>query len=302
MIQIGRDTSCPCGSGKKYKKCCMDKDNSLGIYIVKQRIVSRSLDTSRGESAGFGFMRKDGVTIDEENFKFAKFALVYVIRGIGEYVDPTGHRYELRPGTVFLRHPGILHSTYLEPESGWRECFIDFGRLLYDALAAYKIIKPSRFVYHASPDKSIELDVFTLMEKLENCGEAELPSIVSDTIALTTRILRRCESAALDDMDVFIDESCAKFAREPEQRLDLEKYCTENGVGYENFRKHFRGKVGVSPGRFIINRRIDAACEMLRMSKKPISEIAFDLNYYSPYEFSAQFKKTLGVSPKHYRR
>ncbi len=25
MARIGRNAPCPCGSGKKYKKCCMDK-------------------------------------------------------------------------------------------------------------------------------------------------------------------------------------------------------------------------------------------------------------------------------------
>ena len=25
--KIGRNDPCPCGSGKKYKKCCMNKDN-----------------------------------------------------------------------------------------------------------------------------------------------------------------------------------------------------------------------------------------------------------------------------------
>ena len=28
MIKIGRNDPCPCGSGKKYKKCCMIKDES----------------------------------------------------------------------------------------------------------------------------------------------------------------------------------------------------------------------------------------------------------------------------------
>jgi uncharacterized protein YecA (UPF0149 family) len=26
--KIGRNDPCPCGSGKKYKKCCMNKENS----------------------------------------------------------------------------------------------------------------------------------------------------------------------------------------------------------------------------------------------------------------------------------
>ncbi len=25
-MEIGRNDACPCGSGKKYKKCCLDKD------------------------------------------------------------------------------------------------------------------------------------------------------------------------------------------------------------------------------------------------------------------------------------
>lgn len=29
MVKIGRNDLCPCGSGKKYKKCCMDKDEQL---------------------------------------------------------------------------------------------------------------------------------------------------------------------------------------------------------------------------------------------------------------------------------
>ena len=26
--KIGRNAPCPCGSGKKYKKCCMNKENN----------------------------------------------------------------------------------------------------------------------------------------------------------------------------------------------------------------------------------------------------------------------------------
>ncbi|WP_141604597.1 tetratricopeptide repeat protein [Terrilactibacillus laevilacticus] len=31
MLKIGRNDLCPCGSGKKYKKCCMDKDKQLNV-------------------------------------------------------------------------------------------------------------------------------------------------------------------------------------------------------------------------------------------------------------------------------
>jgi hypothetical protein len=30
MAEISRNAACPCGSGKKYKKCCLDKNASMG--------------------------------------------------------------------------------------------------------------------------------------------------------------------------------------------------------------------------------------------------------------------------------
>lgn len=30
VAKIGRNEKCPCGSGKKYKKCCLDKDMQRG--------------------------------------------------------------------------------------------------------------------------------------------------------------------------------------------------------------------------------------------------------------------------------
>jgi len=30
MSKIGRNDPCPCGSGRKYKKCCLQKDNADG--------------------------------------------------------------------------------------------------------------------------------------------------------------------------------------------------------------------------------------------------------------------------------
>ncbi|WMJ16409.1 SEC-C metal-binding domain-containing protein [Geobacillus proteiniphilus] len=36
-MSIGRNDPCPCGSGKKYKKCCMNKQQKHEIKRVRQR-------------------------------------------------------------------------------------------------------------------------------------------------------------------------------------------------------------------------------------------------------------------------
>ncbi|WP_130860658.1 YecA family protein [Gracilibacillus phocaeensis] len=35
-MEVGRNDPCPCGSGKKYKKCCMKKDNLVSLQKIKE--------------------------------------------------------------------------------------------------------------------------------------------------------------------------------------------------------------------------------------------------------------------------
>lgn len=42
--KIGRNDPCPCGSGKKYKKCCLPKDKKFE-YATSDAFVQRYLDT-----------------------------------------------------------------------------------------------------------------------------------------------------------------------------------------------------------------------------------------------------------------
>src|SRR5207249_234995 len=42
-MKVGRNDPCPCGSGKKYKKCCLEKDQAAERA---QRVVARSAATA----------------------------------------------------------------------------------------------------------------------------------------------------------------------------------------------------------------------------------------------------------------
>ena len=42
-MKIGRNTPCPCGSGKKYKKCCLGK-NVVPVQSLQYRRFSEAHD------------------------------------------------------------------------------------------------------------------------------------------------------------------------------------------------------------------------------------------------------------------
>jgi hypothetical protein len=50
MATVGRNEPCPCGSGKKYKKCCMSKDTVIDLKAYREAKAEESL---RGEILKF---------------------------------------------------------------------------------------------------------------------------------------------------------------------------------------------------------------------------------------------------------
>lgn len=57
---IGRNDLCPCGSGKKYKKCCMRKDSVIEIARMREerffqlKLIFRTL-VKRSERIFYSF-------------------------------------------------------------------------------------------------------------------------------------------------------------------------------------------------------------------------------------------------------
>jgi AraC-like DNA-binding protein/quercetin dioxygenase-like cupin family protein len=274
-----------------------------GVDKVETKLVYRSMGREgASERLGMGFMHKPGVTVDEMDSEYPGYVLVYVIRGRGEYIDAKGVHYHLAPGSVFQRHPGVRHSTYIDPESEWAECFIELSRSLYQGLVALGIIRHNVHVYAIAPDLGIESALYFLMTKLEECSEMDLPEILVRMLEQLTRILRRCHGAAESEQaSRMIELGLLYLGGQANSRVNLREFCLENGWGYEHFRKVFKNRIGMSPGRYRVRRRMDTACQLLRSSEKSISELAYELGYRSPYEFSAQFKREIGVSPSRFR-
>jgi len=63
----------------------------------------------------------------------------------------------------------------------------------------------------------------------------------------------------------------------------------------------FRTEIGLSPSAYIVNRRLEWACQVLNSTRLSITEIALMVGFEDPLHFSTTFKKRFGVSPRRYR-
>jgi AraC-like DNA-binding protein len=74
------------------------------------------------------------------------------------------------------------------------------------------------------------------------------------------------------------------------------------GLSTAHLAEVFTREVGVPPFRYLVERRVERATELLRGTDLPITAIALELGFASSSHFSRVFKKLASVPPREFRR
>jgi AraC family transcriptional regulator len=64
----------------------------------------------------------------------------------------------------------------------------------------------------------------------------------------------------------------------------------------------FKVSVGVPPFRYIVRRRLELACTMMRTTREPLSQVAAACGLCDQAHFSRLFRNVIGMSPSAWRR
>lgn len=74
------------------------------------------------------------------------------------------------------------------------------------------------------------------------------------------------------------------------------------GMNVHHFSRLFKRSTGLAPHQYLGNMRLERAKRMLAEGRAPIIEIAYEVGYANPSQFSAFFRKRTGLSPTEFRR
>jgi len=87
-----------------------------------------------------------------------------------------------------------------------------------------------------------------------------------------------------------------------ERKISLAQLAAMAALSEDHFVRAFQQATGATPHSYILQRRLDHACTLLRNDSEPIATVARRCGFSGPSHFSASFHEHRGMTPSQYRR
>lgn len=254
--------------------------------------------------------------------------LYYVLSGSG-YVTHHNHRYILRPGMLYLI-PAFTTVDMYCPEY-FEHYYIHFNAMLENGLGLFNFV---RCQYKVEANKlSIDPDIILrrllelnpsleLMDRdankpiyrsiLDRCEKMNREKNASDIVEINAlmRLLLAAFVQSADSPET--DEASKGISRlhkvieyiheNINKPLNLEDLSSIIELNPVYFSAMFTRLMGITPIRYINNRKIEKAQIELLSSHKTLEQISDEMGFSDVFYFSRLFKKVTGTAPGKYRK
>lgn len=203
-------------------------------------------------------------------------------------------------GTFILFPPGYKYC-YFHDAGETIECYwIHFsGSDAERALKYYdfKIFPEVNSVKHDMVIDSRYTNIFNTFIQNDKFRDREL-SILFDRLLLS--LAKRTQNTHISKSP--LSKSINFINENYDTQIYIPDLAALENLSLSRYNVVFRQTTGMSPGDYIKQLRLNAACELLLSTELPINVVGESVGYDNQCFFSKIFKKTIGVTPTEYRQ
>ena len=233
----------------------------------------------------------------------------YVSKGNARFIIEN-KEYNIKSGNIVVINPNVLHEEYLvTSDESLHSCFFTIAGLDIENIGKGNLL-------------AIDANPVLCVGNFQNIFESYLFDLLKESYSQETDKSRKCQDVISKllkliiyisklDNDRFMDDSiilniCQKIKDYIDlhycESIDLDMLASIAFISKDYLSHIFKLYVGVSPIRYLINCRINAARSLVDQTNLNISQISKKVGYEDPLYFSQIFKKVVGVSPQKYKR
>src|SRR6266850_775874 len=157
-------------------------------------------------------------------------------------------------------------------------------------------------------DRAISEILNLLVAEVQSGGASGRLYVDSLALALTIRFLflgerqttRSCRTAMIPQYHLFRVQEFIESRLEAD--LTLQELASEIGYSRSHFLRMFHATTGMTPHRYVLNRRIERARRLLGNAEMSIADVAYCCGFSSQAHLTLAFRKVCGLTPGEYRR
>ncbi|MDH7447959.1 helix-turn-helix transcriptional regulator [Aquimarina sp. 2201CG14-23] len=247
--------------------------------------------------------------VDLQNQRYlASHALTLVLNGGLRIETPEGDLTIVHKNQLILLPKGLYLISDIIPESGSFEAvvfFFDEG-ITSEFLTNFEscILENSSKMLVLDYNQNLRLftDTLIMLYRNKNQHQFTKPKLLEllHLISISTRgnefiaILQQLKKRAKKNIKTFMSENFDK-------PLDVEDYAYLTGRSISTFRRDFKSKFGVSPKKWLIQRRLEKAAILLQKTNSSVTNIALETGYENTSHFIKVFQSKFGISPKKFQ-
>jgi len=250
-----------------------------------------------------------------------EFTEIVVVLGGGGFHRTARSEYPIERGDAFLIQAGQAHG-YRIPER------LYVANVLFDEAALQIPMNDLRTMpgYHAlftleplyrkehNFENRLRLEpdqlerVSSLVDEFERESEGREPGYVLMTVSHFVQIvvfLSRCyaeaDAPAIRPL-LSVGEAIGYLESHLAEPISLGLLARVAHMSESSLLRAFKRATGRSPIDYHLRLRVGRACDLLRVDDRSITEIAYDVGFSDSNYFTRQFRKTMGMTPRDYRK
>lgn len=260
------------------------------------------------------FLGMKKVTIQRDHLyplhRHKEYELVAVLKGLYR-CSLNHHPLQLGPGEVLLVKPGDLHQPVFS--RGQQQLVVHFQLASAEGLPNESSQLFAAGVKPANQRTSIDVaDTLALLEAFERESEIDDPfsSRLQDALmeGLFWKAVRslppesRASHLQRDAADQHFKSRLLRFlANRLHCNLSLDEIAQHMDVSKRTLSKRSHEVLGLSPMRCFSQMRMRKASLLLQRSSASVKQIAYQMGFNDPFQFSRAFKRATGRSPSQLR-
>ncbi|HIU24796.1 MAG TPA: AraC family transcriptional regulator [Candidatus Coprovicinus avistercoris] len=232
----------------------------------------------------------------------------YIIEGEGTLTstldDGKQVSFPVHANEGFLIFPGQVTTYSASSLNPWEYIWVEFdGTHVRRALERVGLTKS--YPIYRSQDQALRDQMYQTMQTLLDRRSDSDFYLVGTTYYFFDALIRSAEPHRTDHANLrnsfYIDTALTFVENNYQHDISVEDIARSCGINRSYFGKLFKDVMGISPQQYLIQYRMEKACDLLKLSGLSIHEVGEAVGYPNQLHFSRAFKNAMGMSPRTWR-